>query len=353
MIVLNQSKSAKMADSGIIKYGISMDYVSSWGYKEAIREIVQNFKDYGEYDYIVNDNFIEYANSYAPSDTNFLKIGFTKKDNPDAVGKHGEGIKMAMLVLHRLNLDITIEAYVGDKSFTLQPVTYEDDMLGTCFGIEYISSELCNPDDTLFIVRVQRAPEFDEMEDYFINDDTEVIFESDCGDIVDMPAGNIYVGGIFVTNYTDVDRSYNIKGGHVDLGRDRNFPSTFDLEYHTGQIVEDYMSENVAEVESFSSREVRHLHSLPDEYVKDVEPTMLHGKMKFKTKTGLLPDRLEEAARNNREVQLKVKKLNDTLSKRKTPEQLLLSFRKQHSSQMYGSSLVDFDAIIEKSKHWS
>ena len=34
----------------IIKYGIGFDYLPKWGIKEALREIYQNFNDYGAFE---------------------------------------------------------------------------------------------------------------------------------------------------------------------------------------------------------------------------------------------------------------------------------------------------------------
>lgn len=340
-----------MYNAGIIKYGISMNYVSSWGYKEAIREIVQNFKDYGDYNLDEGYN-LEFRNCYQPTDTSFLKIGFSKKDNPNAVGKYGEGIKMALLVLHRNNIPVYITATIGDSRYQFRPTTYCDDMLGECFGIEYQSCDVDTSFDDRFCVTVKRTIEYDKMGDYFITNNTPIIFKHYDGDIVDMPAGNIYVGGIFVTKFDDLPRSYNIKASHVDLGRDRNFPCTFDIEYWTSRIVEAYMENNVDEIESFSAREVKHLHNLPNDYVKDVEPTMVNGQMKFKTKTGMLPDRFEDAVRNNRDVQIKITKLNDTLTKRKSPTELLTMFKSKHEHYMRSETLCDLDSIISKSANW-
>jgi len=340
-----------MNDSGIIKYGISMNYVGSWGYKEAIREIVQNFKDYGEYDFIENDDNIEYVNAYKPSDTNFLKIGFSKKDNPNAVGKHGEGIKMALLVLHRLELKVFIDTYIDGIHYQMRPTVYEDDMLGTCFGIEYQTQDMDDADDVMFMVRVDKSPEYDDMKDHFITDETDIIFESDYGNIVDMPAGNIYVGGIYVTTFSDIPRSYDIKPEYVDLGRDRNFPCTYDIESYTGAIYTEYVDKNEEKLDTCSNREASHMNHLPRSYVKEVEPTMMNGKMKFKNKDGLIPDVFERLVKNDREVQLKILKLNDELTKRKSPYDLLVAFKNRHG--MYGSELHEFNSILEKSKNWS
>jgi hypothetical protein len=335
--------------SGIIKYGISMDYISSWGYTEAIREIVQNFMDYGDYDFTLDDDGLTYVNDYHPIDTNFLKIGFTRKHNSESVGKHGEGLKMALLVLHRLKLNVSIDTYINDMHYQMQPTTYEDDMLGTCFGIEY-QSQLTNGDDGDFTVCIEHSSEYDEMEDYFITEDTDIIFESDYGNIVDMPAGNIYVGGIFVTNFDDIPRSYDIKPKYVDLGRDRNFPSTYDLESYTGEIYTEFVNENEDALDNYSDREASNMSELPDSYMEHVKPTMLNGKMKFKHKNDIVPDVFERMVKNNREMQLKIVKLNDELTKRKNPYELLENFKQRYG--MYGNQLRDFNSILEKSKKW-
>ena len=99
---------------------ISMDYVSNWTYIEAIREIFQNALD----EQTVNkDNkmFVEYdkdscvlriCNKKGCLDKNSLLLGVSsKRDDSSTIGQHGEGYKIATVVLLRNGHNIKIYNY--------------------------------------------------------------------------------------------------------------------------------------------------------------------------------------------------------------------------------------------------
>lgn len=101
------------------KFELSMvsDYVKTWDYKDAIREIVQNALDQSKDD---TDN---YDISYEQSDHSLIistKTGVlerksmllgnsTKRDDDSTIGKFGEGYKLALLVLSRDGKNVIIE----------------------------------------------------------------------------------------------------------------------------------------------------------------------------------------------------------------------------------------------------
>ena len=93
----------------IIHYGIGKDYLPNWGLPQALREIYQNFIDYGEYDaksVKYGENVVvTITNDYKPETLEFLRIGMSNKGgNINAIGKHGEGLKMALLVMARMDM---------------------------------------------------------------------------------------------------------------------------------------------------------------------------------------------------------------------------------------------------------
>ena len=117
----------------MIKFGMSEDYVPNWGVVQAIREIYQNFIDYGEFSVQIdqiNDSHssVRITNDFSPENWEFLKIGFSKKGD-GAIGKHGEGLKLAGLIFLREKRMFRISTPIGraDAAF------YEDDQLGTCW----------------------------------------------------------------------------------------------------------------------------------------------------------------------------------------------------------------------------
>ena len=123
----------------MIKYGISRDYLPDWGYAEALREIYQNFDDYGiftedktDVDGQGYDYEITLSNNYAPANLNFLSVGYSaKRHDNNTVGEHGEGLKMALLVLAREGVEVVLNTGASE----LTPTFYDDEHLGECFGI--------------------------------------------------------------------------------------------------------------------------------------------------------------------------------------------------------------------------
>ena len=91
-----------------IQYGFGKEYLPNWNIEHALREVLQNYMDYGKYTYyakINNDSEELYnvtiKNDYKPNNLEFLRIGNSMKED-GSIGKHGEGLKMAFLIFHAL-----------------------------------------------------------------------------------------------------------------------------------------------------------------------------------------------------------------------------------------------------------
>src|SRR5690606_1382877 len=90
-----------------IHYGFGLDYLKDWGIEQALREIYQSFLDYAAFREKVKpharkSNIVEVtiSNDWKPENLTFLRIGKSVKQE-GAIGKHGEGIKMAFMILYR------------------------------------------------------------------------------------------------------------------------------------------------------------------------------------------------------------------------------------------------------------
>lgn len=100
---------------------ISPNYVSNWGIKEAIREILQNAID-GEtngYEKIVdyNGDTLNITSLGVNLQAKDLILGCSSKDDQDGmIGKYGEGFKLALVVLLRKGLNVEIQN--GNKIWT-------------------------------------------------------------------------------------------------------------------------------------------------------------------------------------------------------------------------------------------
>ena len=99
---------------------ISADYVPGWGVTEAVREFFQNSIDEETRD-SSNKMLFEYdeaeekliiGNKHSELDIKTLLFGTTTKNDDDAmIGNHGEGYKIATVVLLRLGKTVVFNNY--------------------------------------------------------------------------------------------------------------------------------------------------------------------------------------------------------------------------------------------------
>ena len=217
-----------------IQYGFGMEYLSNWGVKEGLREIYQNFMDFGHYEENIfneGDNVrVQLTNDWMPKSLDFLRIGNSKKADPiNSVGKHGEGLKMGLLVFLRANL--LIKLYT-DK-YEITPVINEDEELGPCFALDY---EAHNDENQKLMIAFKWPKEiFEEFHNNIIRKE-DIVFSQNFGHIVNKPKGSVYSGGLFVLSSQNLSNAYNIKPEFLPLDRDRAAPRSFDVDYATSKI---------------------------------------------------------------------------------------------------------------------
>jgi len=203
-----------------IEYPISKDYVKDWGIWEATREILQNAMDSGSWSHIFEDGMIVILND-GTVDRNDLILGHTSKNDSDR-GKYGEGLKLAMLVLARLDRNFIL--HTGTERWIASIVNSEQ------FNAEVLSVRITPLDTTQVEIFFSLTQE--EYDDIFnnkiCNDPYGIIGEG----------GKIFVGGLYIANLENLKYSYNLPPEYVTLNRDRNIPRLFDIQYHAGE----YMS---------------------------------------------------------------------------------------------------------------
>ena len=99
---------------------ISADYVPDWGTTEAMREFFQNAIDeetrdssnkmFFEYD--PNEQIVRIGNKHSDLDIKTLLFGVTtKKEDREMIGNHGEGYKIATVVLLRMGKSVVFRNY--------------------------------------------------------------------------------------------------------------------------------------------------------------------------------------------------------------------------------------------------
>lgn len=243
-----------------IHYAFGRDYLKSWDIKDALREIFQNYIDYGPYNLSVKDtpnpDFVNVTiyNDYDPSSLEFLRLGNTSKDDGKSIGHHGEGLKAAFLIFNREDLYFAINT----RRHRLIGGFDNDEAIGETFHITY--TDTGNNIGRFITVFHCPKKEYEEFVSNILTEDDILHSHDYYGDLLkpSIGKGKIYSGNLFVAEVKGLNYSYNIKPEHLRLDRDRRAPSDWDVEYATSYILKSYkeeMEEVLNEEHSYNSKE--------------------------------------------------------------------------------------------------
>lgn len=341
----------------VIKYGISPQYVPQWGFKEAYREIIQNFLDYGDYNLQDNGDSIELSNLFVPDDFNFLKIGFTSKSDGKSRGRWGEGIKMSLLVLKRLN----IKCQITFKNYIIKPMYYEDEYLGNCFGISV--EDLSESTFDNFSITFDKPENFDEEFSDFVLKEDDTIFDSGYnGKIVNKPKGSIYVGGLFVAKLENLSYAYDLNPSTINLGRDRSIPQTYDVEWHCSKINGLYIereNKDISEVD-FNNRDFSYIDSISDKIIDDIIPVCedeieSDDEIQFEsTKTGqrICGYNLVNTIKSHPKMKEKIEKVKVRVKEKLTPHLIIKTFNEKYNHHLPEAGKEELNTIQYKANDW-
>ena len=217
---------------------ISPNYVSNWGIKEAIREILQNAIDSDNCGhpkqilYSADGAVLTIINKGARLPLSSLVLGCSSKDDIDGmIGKFGEGYKLALVVLLRKGLKVDI--LNGEEEWT--PSFKLSDNFGTqVLNIEVNQlPENVECDDVVFAISGIEEDLYKELQLLFpcINDDYGNMVESENGYILLEPKfkGKMYVEGLYIQSDDNFKYGYNFNSDVVDLDRDRKAINYYEL----------------------------------------------------------------------------------------------------------------------------
>ena len=214
------------------KYELSLsrNYVSTWGIKEAIRELLQNSKDGSDGDVNIDkeNGIITIANKNTSIPSSTLLLGNTsKKDDLDKIGQFGEGYKLALLVLLREGKDVTIRN--GDKLWT-PSFQYSENFECEVLCIEETENY---GNDLEFIISPFSQLELNELEAEFLglNGQTYNSIQTSYGEILTDSdfKGRVFVDGLPVYKDDNFEYGYNFKPCYVSLDRDRKSINIYEL----------------------------------------------------------------------------------------------------------------------------
>ena len=230
--------------------GMSMEYVGNWGITEAVREIFQNCYD----EEIVNPEnkmLCEYneelqvlriGNRNSTLSTKTLLLGCSsKRDDERTIGTHGEGYKVATIVLLRNNIGIRILNYNDREVWTAKVVNSK--RYGCPIGvydIEQLGVFKKQPEFNLVFELTGITKEMYDLikeNNLHLQDDLGEVYNGNSGRCLldEKFKGKIYVNGLFVCTNPNLTYGYDIVANLVKLDRDRGLIDSFDLQWTLGR----------------------------------------------------------------------------------------------------------------------
>lgn len=225
-----------------ITLSISSKYAQNWGLTEALRELIANGIDRevegrhvseGKFHLSFKNGIVRLVNERTVLTTDKLVLGQSaNRDNHEAIGQFGEGLKLAIMVLARRGNPVTIDT--GWERWT--PVLEASD---TFNGAEVLKVKRRKLREERFDLEIQVADveewEYKRVNDLFLN--LNPTFDSDFA-VQGSPfkrervllqeefRGKIYVKGVFVQTRQDTSFGYDLD---VDLNRDRSIIDEYTL----------------------------------------------------------------------------------------------------------------------------
>ena len=201
----------------LIDYNMSKDYCSDWTAIDAIREKVQNALDSGKnYECDADEHEIDvitYGTTLTPQ---VFSMGVSQKDGKNTIGKYGEGFKIAMLVLTRLELNPVI--FTGD--LLVKGLFRKHEFTGIeTFCLE-INEEQSPTNDTQFICK-SVGIDINELEAKVTPFAKKPMGIPSNIDIIQSRPGEVFVNGLYVAK-EDLVFGYNFAPSKIELNRDRN-----------------------------------------------------------------------------------------------------------------------------------
>lgn len=229
--------------------GISLNYAKSWGIPEAVREFFQNALDEEKQNpenkmsifYDEAEQILTISNRKSRLTPKTLLLGSsTKEGNPELIGEHGEGYKVATAVLMRNGVTVKIYNNEVNEVWTSRVVKskrYDSDIV--CFDV---TKEVFNKDDDLVIDLIGITPEMYAgvvKSNLHLRDDVGEVKSGKVGSILldEKFRGKIYVEGLYVCTKSELEWGYNLSASVAKLDRDRGLIDSFDLKFTIAKLV--------------------------------------------------------------------------------------------------------------------
>lgn len=232
---------------------ISTEYVPDWGLVEALRELFQNALDNETmnpenkmgWQYNKRSGEVKITNKTSKLSVESLLLGRgTKHNRTDTIGKHGEGYKIAFMVLLRNNKTIRVDNYGANEIWDVRLVKsrkYKGQLVPTVFiNKEPVWKKKPSSDLTITIGGITEE-EYKELEVknlHLRGEEVRAFDTTEKGRILldEAEHGNIYVEGLFVTNISGLQYGYDFSPKAISLDRDRKLVDSFNVKWSASEL---------------------------------------------------------------------------------------------------------------------
>lgn len=235
---------------------ISTGYVPDWTYVEAARELFQNAIDNArvnpdnEMSFEYNLGVLSVCNKTSKLTMDSLLIGnSTKRDDKRTIGKHGEGYKIAFMVLLREGKEVTVYNYGANEIWNTRLVKSKRYNGAQVVQIEVNKTpfwaKVPNYDLTIEVSGITEE-EFEKIKEsnLSLKENVEILKESNFGDLLvdESEKGRVYVEGLYVCTNDKLSYGYNFKSDYVSLDRDRKLVDSFNTYWYSSAIWSDIIN---------------------------------------------------------------------------------------------------------------
>ncbi len=227
-----------------------------------------------EFDYNSESEVLRISNKTSVLEIESLLLGnSTKSNDADTIGQHGEGYKIAFMVLLRENKKIKVYNY-GKKEIweaklvrsrrynnNLVPVVTvekgafwkqvpDNDLIVEITGI--------NPEEYEAIVESNLNLQ-DELEYYEVKDMGKILLDK-------AQKGKIYVCGLYICSKQEFKYGYSFNPSIISLDRDRRLMSTIDVAWETSLMwkkafADNFMKNEILEMMNDGATDVHYMES--------------------------------------------------------------------------------------------
>lgn len=238
---------------------LTNNFCDHWGLWEAVREILQNGEDQltlnPENEITVDYNKSTKTLTVANKDSilnrsSLLFGGTTKSDDPNTIGKFGEGYKIALLIFQKLGIDVVIKNYAKNERWTTEMIPdakYD--------GLEVLKVKIKKymfrrlPDHNLsFEIKGISEKQWAEIQSKYLREQEvgEKFYDKYTkNEILFNPSlkGMVFINGLFVEKLSgDYAYGYNFHPSNLKLDRDRQTVAGFSFQFELKRLLTEYAS---------------------------------------------------------------------------------------------------------------